>query len=318
MRGDRRGQPFAGEGGRGRGRATGHDGLPRSSRRSAARTHATEGEAGGDGSVPRRGDRCAHLDDGDRGRRGHPERDGDAGRGRRAVRFGAAPPAPRPDRPRSAPELLRAVRRDRIRRTRKRGRASTRWSRTNDGFELADEDLRLRGEGTLFDTKQSGMPDLKLARLAEDLELVRRARRRAFALIEDDPHLDAHPALLRELRARFEARSTGCSGQDPVRRLHGSAGVGVGSADAGDRREREGDAARPGPTRRPSGLRPCPRGRVLEPGAGCPGLACLDLYRGDGRDGDRGALPWSSSAPTFVDRATRPRRRSMTTWSGRG
>ncbi len=77
--------------------------------------------------------------------------------------------------------------------------------RTNDGFELADEDLRLRGEGTLFDTKQSGMPDLKLARLAEDLELVRRARRRAFALIEDDPHLDAHPALLRELRARFEA-----------------------------------------------------------------------------------------------------------------
>ena len=48
--------------------------------------------------------------------------------------------------------------------------------RTTDGFELADEDLRLRGEGTLFDTKQSGMPDLKLARLADDLELVRRAR----------------------------------------------------------------------------------------------------------------------------------------------
>jgi ATP-dependent DNA helicase RecG len=74
---------------------------------------------------------------------------------------------------------------------------------TTDGFELADEDLRLRGEGTLFDTKQSGMPDLKLARLAEDLELVRRARDRAFALIEDDPHLEAHPSLLRELRSRF-------------------------------------------------------------------------------------------------------------------
>jgi ATP-dependent DNA helicase RecG len=77
--------------------------------------------------------------------------------------------------------------------------------RTTDGFELADEDLRLRGEGTLFDTKQSGMPDLKLARLADDLELVRRARTRAFALIEDDPHLDAHPSLLHELRSRFES-----------------------------------------------------------------------------------------------------------------
>ena len=77
--------------------------------------------------------------------------------------------------------------------------------RTTDGFELADEDLRLRGEGTLFDTKQSGMPDLKLARLADDLELVRRARMRAFAMIEDDPHLDAHPSLLQELRSRFES-----------------------------------------------------------------------------------------------------------------
>jgi ATP-dependent DNA helicase RecG len=76
--------------------------------------------------------------------------------------------------------------------------------RTTDGFELADEDLRLRGEGTLFDTKQSGMPDLKLARLAEDMELVRRARARAFALIELDPRLADHAELLAELKARFE------------------------------------------------------------------------------------------------------------------
>jgi ATP-dependent DNA helicase RecG len=76
--------------------------------------------------------------------------------------------------------------------------------RTTDGFELADEDLRLRGEGTLFDTRQSGMPDLKLARLADDLDLVLRARARAFALVEDDPHLERHPGLLDELRSRFE------------------------------------------------------------------------------------------------------------------
>jgi len=75
---------------------------------------------------------------------------------------------------------------------------------TTDGFALADEDLRLRGEGTLFDVRQSGMPDLKLARLAEDLDLVRRARARAFEVIEADPELSAHPTLMRELRARFE------------------------------------------------------------------------------------------------------------------
>jgi ATP-dependent DNA helicase RecG len=76
--------------------------------------------------------------------------------------------------------------------------------RTNDGFELADDDLRLRGEGTLFDTKQSGMPDLQLARLADDLDLVKRARARAFALLEEDPQLSMHPELLDELRRRFE------------------------------------------------------------------------------------------------------------------
>jgi ATP-dependent DNA helicase RecG len=77
--------------------------------------------------------------------------------------------------------------------------------RTTDGFELADEDLRLRGEGTLFDVKQSGMPDLRLARLAEDLELVKRARSRAFAVIEEDPSLQRNPELLAELRTRFES-----------------------------------------------------------------------------------------------------------------
>jgi ATP-dependent DNA helicase RecG len=76
--------------------------------------------------------------------------------------------------------------------------------RTTDGFELADEDLRLRGEGTLFDVRQSGMPDLKLARLVDDVELVKRARSRAFAVIDGDPTLREHPTLLAELRSRFD------------------------------------------------------------------------------------------------------------------
>jgi ATP-dependent DNA helicase RecG len=75
---------------------------------------------------------------------------------------------------------------------------------TTDGFALADEDLRLRGEGTLFDVRQAGLPDLKLARLAEDLELVRRARAIAFELVERDPALQSHPGLMAELRNRFE------------------------------------------------------------------------------------------------------------------
>jgi hypothetical protein len=49
------------------------------------------------------------------------------------------------------------------------------------------------------------MPDLKLARLAEDVELVGRARARAFGLVADDPGLEQHPELLAELRARFES-----------------------------------------------------------------------------------------------------------------
>jgi ATP-dependent DNA helicase RecG len=80
-------------------------------------------------------------------------------------------------------------------------------ARTNDGFELADEDLRLRGEGTLFDIRQSGLPDLKLARLAEDVDLVRKARTRAFGIIDRDPGLDEHPELFDLLRRTFKGEA---------------------------------------------------------------------------------------------------------------
>jgi ATP-dependent DNA helicase RecG len=76
-------------------------------------------------------------------------------------------------------------------------------AKSSNGFELADEDLRLRGEGTLFDIRQSGMPDLRLARLAYDTELVRRARTEAFSLIESDPELSGHRDLRAEMERRF-------------------------------------------------------------------------------------------------------------------
>jgi ATP-dependent DNA helicase RecG len=78
-------------------------------------------------------------------------------------------------------------------------------SRTNDGFELANEDLRIRGEGTVFDARQSGLSDLKLARLIDDFDWVRRARADAFALVEADPELAgaAHLRLRQEVLARL-------------------------------------------------------------------------------------------------------------------
>ncbi len=78
-------------------------------------------------------------------------------------------------------------------------------TRTNDGFELANEDLRIRGEGTVFDARQSGLSDLKLARLTEDYDWVVKARKDAFALVEADPELSgrAHRALYREVLARL-------------------------------------------------------------------------------------------------------------------
>ncbi|MCK5118217.1 MAG: ATP-dependent DNA helicase RecG [Candidatus Latescibacteria bacterium] len=60
-------------------------------------------------------------------------------------------------------------------------------TRTHDGFKIAEIDLELRGPGTFFGTKQSGMPELRIADLVQDTALLQIARREAFALIKDDP-----------------------------------------------------------------------------------------------------------------------------------
>jgi ATP-dependent DNA helicase RecG len=60
---------------------------------------------------------------------------------------------------------------------------------TADGFKLADMDLEIRGEGQLFGTRQSGLPDLKLARLTRDQDALKLARQQAARLIETDPEL---------------------------------------------------------------------------------------------------------------------------------
>ena len=77
--------------------------------------------------------------------------------------------------------------------------------RTRDGFELAEEDLRLRGPGEFFGTRQSGVLDLKMARLS-DVPLLELAREEAMGLFREDPMLEAaEHTLLREAVARFWA-----------------------------------------------------------------------------------------------------------------
>jgi ATP-dependent DNA helicase RecG len=72
--------------------------------------------------------------------------------------------------------------------------------RTTDGFELADVDLELRGEGTILGARQKGRSDLKLASLLRDRDLVLQAREAAVAIVADDPLLGDNQLLEDELR----------------------------------------------------------------------------------------------------------------------
>lgn len=75
--------------------------------------------------------------------------------------------------------------------------------RTQDGFALAEEDLRMRGPGEFFGVRQSGLPDLKVARLS-DVAVLEMARAEAVKLFAADPLLDApEHQLLKQHVARF-------------------------------------------------------------------------------------------------------------------
>jgi ATP-dependent DNA helicase RecG len=72
-------------------------------------------------------------------------------------------------------------------------------ARERDGFRLAEVDLELRGAGDVLGTRQHGLPEFKLARLPEDVELLVRARDRADEILVEDARLERpEHALLRE------------------------------------------------------------------------------------------------------------------------
>ena len=79
---------------------------------------------------------------------------------------------------------------------------------TSDGFKIAEENLRLRGPGEIFGTRQHGLPELKVANLIEDFELLRLARRDATAIIAEDPGLNAphHQQLRREVLRAYAGK----------------------------------------------------------------------------------------------------------------
>jgi ATP-dependent DNA helicase RecG len=86
---------------------------------------------------------------------------------------------------------------------------------TQDGFRLAEVDLALRGPGDFFGTRQSGLPEFRVADLLRDGAVLEEARQEAMALVAGDPdlttpeHRQLREALLARWRGRLELAGVG-------------------------------------------------------------------------------------------------------------
>ncbi|MBH0187519.1 MAG: ATP-dependent DNA helicase RecG [Nitrospira sp.] len=85
--------------------------------------------------------------------------------------------------------------------------------RSNDGFVIAEEDLRIRGPGEFFGLRQWGMPEFRVANIVRDADLLQQARQEAFALLKVDPdlkapaHQELREAMLRKWKEKLELGS---------------------------------------------------------------------------------------------------------------
>lgn len=87
-------------------------------------------------------------------------------------------------------------------------------SSTNDGFRIAEVDLRLRGPGEFFGTRQHGLPELRIADLATDTELLIKARDEAFRLVKSGATLDLEnvplrPQFFKDYKEKFQLAQVG-------------------------------------------------------------------------------------------------------------
>ena len=75
---------------------------------------------------------------------------------------------------------------------------------SNDGFYISEQDLKLRGPGDFFGTRQHGLPDMKIANLFEDMDILKLAQSATSEILSEDPGLKNNPELKRRIDRMFE------------------------------------------------------------------------------------------------------------------